>query len=93
MAVPADDSISGAAVPLWEDLSTAPAALERGAPVSDSDKKSESFEKKDAPAQSLVVTTLKGENAVRPTCELNQSSAVSSYFKPSPSSKSSLSEF
>ena len=74
MAVPADDSISGAAVPPWVDLSTAPAALERGAPVSDSDKKSESFEKKDA----LVVTTLKGENAVRPTCELNQSSAVSS---------------
>ena len=89
MAVPADDSISGAAVPPWEDLSTAPAALERGAPVSDSDKKSESFEKKDA----LVVTTLRGEDAVRPTCELNQSSAVSSYFKPSPSSKSSLSEF
>ena len=69
MAVPADDSISGAAVPPSEELSTAPAALERGAPVSDSDKKSESFEKKDA----LVVTTLKGENAVRPTCELNQS--------------------
>ena len=46
MAVPADDSISGAAVPPWEDLSTAPAALERGAPLSDSDKKSESFEKR-----------------------------------------------
>ena len=46
MAVPADDSISGAAVPPWEDLSTAPAALERGAPVSDSDKKSEGFEKR-----------------------------------------------
>ena len=69
MAVPADDSISGAAVPPSEELSTAPAALERGAPVSDSDKKSRLLRKGCA----SLVTTLRREDVVTQTCELNQS--------------------
>ena len=70
MAVPADDSISGAAVPPPEELSTAPAALERGAPVSDSDKKSRVLRKGCATS---LVTTLRREDVVTQTCELNQS--------------------
>ena len=69
MAVPADDSISGGSC-------AAPrrAQYRAGRPRESSCVKNQEFGEKDA----LFVTILRGEDAVRPTCELKQSLAVSS---------------